>query len=447
MSVAARWVDPPQVRKVLHLAFPLILSNLTQPVLITTDTILAGHQASAAVLGGVTVGGMFFSTIFWSFGFLRMATTGLVAQAYGARDRRASALHAARAIALGFAIGLLILVLQRPLIDLALRLLGGSAAVNAQALIYSRILIWSAPAVLINYAVLGTLLGRQKARMALLLQASMQVVNLAVAIGLVLGLGWGIAGIAAGTLASEWAGCLLGLLLVGHLLDWRALPWGELGRTKDLWRLFLLNRDIFLRTVSLVAAFAWFTRSGALAGDAVLAANAVLLNLQSIAAYGLDGFANATEALTGEAVGARDKKAFRATLRASTICAALTAGVFALFFGGLGHVLIPLFTAQESVRAAAGRYLPWLVALPLVAVWGYQCDGVFIGATRSGDLRNSMLLSLSGFLLLSFLFCRWWANDGLWLAFLCFMALRGITLGVRLGKIVLAWPEDKAARD
>lgn len=445
MFIAARWVDAQQVRKVLHLAFPLILSNLTQPVLITTDTILAGHQASAAVLGGVTVGGMFFSTIFWSFGFLRMATTGLVAQAYGAHDNRASALHAARAIALGFVIGLLILAVQKPLIDLALRLLGGSAAVNAQALVYSHILIWSAPAVLVNYAVLGTLLGRQRARLALLLQASMQVVNLVVAIGLVAGFGYGIAGIATGTLASEWAGCLLGLWLVVRLFDGQALPWRELGRTKDLWRLFLLNRDIFLRTVSLVAAFAWFTRRGALAGDAVLAANAVLLNLQSIAAYGLDGFANATEALVGEAVGARDAKALRATLRASTVCAALTAAAFAVLFGGLGQILIPLFTAQEAVRTAAVRYLPWLVVLPIVAVWGYQCDGVFIGATRSADLRNSMLLSLAGFLLLSFLLCRWWSNDGLWLAFLCFMALRGITLGVRLGTIVSTWSRDKTA--
>jgi MATE family multidrug resistance protein len=355
-----------------------------------------------------------------------------VAQAYGAREERLSALHSVRAIVLGFLLGALILAMQGPLTAFALGLLGGSAEVTAQARIYCRILIWSAPAVLVNYAVLGTLLGRQRARMALLLQASMQVVNLAVAIGLVVGWHWGIAGIATGTLVSEWAGCLLGVALVAGSIRLRNLAWSELAHAKDLWQLFHLNRDIFLRTVSLVAAFAWFTRRGAEAGDTVLAANAVLLNLHSIAAYGLDGFANATEALVGESVGARDTARFRSVLRASTICAALTAAAFALLFAGLGTHLIPLFTDQPAVREAACRYLPWLVAMPLVAVWGYQCDGVFIGATRSADLRNSMIVALAGFLVFSFLFCHWWANDGLWMAFLAFMALRGLTLGLRL---------------
>jgi MATE family multidrug resistance protein len=438
VQAAVKWFEPDEIKKVLHLAFPLILSNLTQPVLIATDTVLAGHQPSAAVLGGVTLGGMFFSTIFWSFGFLRMSTTGLVAQAFGASEERASALHSLRAIVLGLLFGAVILLLQAPLIDVALRLLGGSAEVTAQARIYCRILIWSAPAVLVNYAVLGTLLGRQRARLALLLQGAIQVVNLAVAIALVLGFGWGIEGIATGTLASEWAGCLLGIALAARLLNWRALSWRELAHARDLWHLFHLNRDIFLRTLSLVAAFSWFIRHSAQAGDAVLAANAVLLNLQSIAAYGLDGFANATEALVGEAVGARSADRFRRVLRASTICAALTALVFTLLFAVLGTHLIPLFTTQPAVRAAACRYLPWLVALPLIAVWGYQCDGVFIGATRSRDLRNSMILALAGFLALSFPFCIWWSNDGLWAAFLIFMALRGITLGLRLRTIPAA---------
>ena len=424
--------EPGEVRRVVRLAFPLILSNLTQPALIATDTFLAGRQPSAAVLGGVTVGGMLFSAIFWSFGFLRMATTGLVAQAFGARDERAAALHSLRALLLALAAGLVILLLQQPLIALALHWLGASPAVTDEARIYSNILIWSAPAALGNYAVLGTLLGRQRARMALLLQGVLQVVNLSVAMVLVMGLHWGIAGIATATLVSEWAGCLLGIAALGSILRLPGVTAHELLNSTELRRLFTLNRDIFLRTVCLVGAFAWFTRQGAVAGDAVLAANAILLNLQSIASYGLDGFANATEALVGEAVGARDKKKFRSVLRASTLCAALTAAGFSLAFGVAGVALIPFFAAQPAVRAAALHSLPWLVALPIVAVWGYQMDGVFIGATRSRDLRNSMLLAVAGFLALSAVFCRWWQNDGLWLAFLCFMALRGLTLGVRV---------------
>jgi MATE family multidrug resistance protein len=431
-----RWVEPEETKKVLRLAFPLILSNLTQPVLIATDTILAGHQHSAAVMGGMSVGGIFFSTIFWSFGFLRMATTGLVAQAYGARDGRAQSLHAARALLLALGFGTAILLMQQPLITLALHFLGGSAEVEAQALVYCHVLIWSAPAVLANYAVLGVLLGRQRARSALVLQAAMQVVNLSVAIWLVVARHWGIAGIATGTLAAEWAGAVVGLALIAHTLAERSLPWRAILHGPDLLHLFTLNRDIFLRTLCLVAAFAWFTRRGAASGDAVLAANAILLSFQTIAAYGLDGFANATEALTGAAIGAGDRARFVAVLRASTICAGLTAIAFTLFFSGAGGWMIALYSDQAAVRAEALRYLPWLAMLPIIAVWGYQCDGVFIGATRARDLRDSMMISLAGFLAGSIVLSRWWGNDGLWFSFLCFMALRGLTLAVRLPRLV-----------
>lgn len=435
-----RWVEPEEMKKILRLAFPLILSNLTQPVLIATDTILAGHQHATAVMGGMSLGGILFSTIFWSFGFLRMATTGLVAQAHGARDGQAVRLHALRALGLALGFGAAILLLQQPLIALALHFLGGSAAVQAQALLYCRVLIWSAPAALANYAVLGVLLGRQRARAALLLQAGMQVVNLAVAVPLVLAFHWGIAGIATGTLTAEWAGAIAGILLIARALQGEAVPWRALLHGPDLLHLFTLNRDIFLRTLCLVAAFAWFTRRGAASGDAVLAANALLLSLQTIAAYGLDGFANATEALAGEAIGAGNRRRFRAILRASTLCAGLTALAFTLIFSGAGRWLIALYSDQALVRIEAERSLPWLAALPLVAVWGYQCDGIFIGATQARALRDSMILALAGFLGLAWLCGTRWGNSGLWFSFLCFMALRGITLAVRLPRLIRSLP-------
>jgi MATE family multidrug resistance protein len=367
-----------------------------------------------------------------------MGTTGLVAQAYGARDGRALRLHFLRGLLTAAAIGAAILVLQGPLISIALGLLGASAEVHRNAELYCQIRIWSAPAALANYVILGSLLGRQRARTALGVQAAINVVNVAVALELVMRLHWGVAGIATATLAADWSGLLLGLIVL-RLGQPKTSPippsrihWRELADGPSLRHLFALNRDIFLRTAGLVAAYAWFTRSGARAGDATLAANAVLLNLHGIASYGLDGFANATEALVGEAVGGRRLEDYRAILRASTVLAFAVATLISLVYLGLGRELVGLFTNQAAVRDLALRYLPWAVALPVVSVAGFQLDGVFIGATRAQELRDSMLLSLAGFLALALGLERVMGNNGLWCAFCCFMVLRGVTLGVRL---------------
>jgi len=210
------------------------------------------------------------------------------------------------------------------------------------------------------------------------------------------------------------------------------IRWRELSDGPSLRRLFALNRDLLLRTVSLVAAYAWFTRSGARAGDATLAANAVLLNLHFIASYALDGFANATEALVGEAIGARRLADYRAVLRASTVAASIVAALLSLAYLAFGGELIRLYTNQEAVRLLATRYLPWAVVMPLVAVWGFQLDGIFIGATRARELRDSMLISFTVYLGLAILLEKWFGNHGLWCALVWFMALRGITLGMRL---------------
>jgi MATE family multidrug resistance protein len=431
-------------RRVLLLAIPLILSNLTQPLLSTVDTILSGHLPGAAALGGVAVGGIFFNAVFWTFGFLRMGTTGLVAQAHGARDHDALRLHFFRAMLSALAIGILILAVRGPLIALALGMFGAGPEVRQNALIYCHIRIWSAPATLANYVLLGTLLGRQRARTALGLQAAINVVNVGVALWLVMRLHWGVAGIATATLSAEWAGCLLGLLLTrltrpqsgkqASNLNWRALADGP-----SLRHLFALNRDILLRTVGLVAAYAWFTRSGARAGDATLAANAVLMNLLMIASYGLDGFGNATEALVGEAVGARRLADYRAVLHASTVLAFSVAALISLGYFFFGGQLVALFTNVPAVRLLALRYLPWAVALPVISVWGFLLDGIFIGATRARELRDSMLLSLAGYLALALVLQPWIGNHGLWCAFCCFMILRGLTLGLRLPRIEAAF--------
>ncbi len=420
-------------RRVFRLAIPLILSNLTQPLLSMVDTILSGHLPSPAVLGGVAVGGIFFNSIYWTFGFLRMATTGLVAQSLGAGDEDQLLHHFGRALLTAMVIGALILAVQKPLISTALTLLGASPEARQNALVYCGIRIWSAPAALANYAILGYLLGRQHARTALLLQAVINVVNMAVALTLVLWLHWGVAGIATATMTAEWIGCLLGLALMvvgGARLS--HLRWGELIDGDRLRQLFALNRDILLRTLSLVAAYVWFTRTGARAGDAILAANAVLINFLWIAGYGLDGFANATEALVGEAIGARRPADFRAVLKASSVSAFTVAAGISLLYLVLGHRIIAVFTNQEAVRVLAGQFLPWLVVLPLVAVWSFLLDGVFIGATRARELRDSMLISLIGYLVLAVLLTAHFGNHGLWCAMLAFMALRATMLALHL---------------
>ena len=423
-------------RRVFLLAIPLILSNLTQPLLATVDTILSGHLPGPAALGGVALGGTFFNTIFWTFGFLRMATTGLVAQAHGAGEHDELLHHFGRALVTAMLIGAAILLVQSPLISLSLGLLGAGPEVQANAHIYCGIRIWSAPAALANYTILGYLLGRQRARTALVLQAVINAVNVAVALFLVMQLHWGVAGIATATLIAEWSGCLLGLTILAaggvHVFRLRI---SELTHPEALLRLFGLNRDIFLRTLSLVAAYAWFTRTGARAGDAILAANAVLLNFHMIASYGLDGFANATEALVGESIGAKRRSDYRSVLKASAVSAFVVAAVISLIYLAFGRQIIAFFTNQQPIRDLAANYLPWIVIMPIVSVWSFLFDGVFIGATRAPELRDSMIVSFLGFFGLSLVLGHYFGNHGLWAAMLSFMVLRGITLAMRLPRL------------
>jgi len=424
-------------RRVFLLAIPLILSNLTQPLLSTVDTILSGHLPGAAALGGVAIGGIFFNSVFWTLGFLRMATTGLVAQAYGARDHQSLRLHFARAFLSALVLGAAVVALRTPLIALSIYLLSAGPDVAQNAAIYCHIRIWSSPAALANYVILGTLLGRQRARTALIIQAAINVVNVAAALFLVVRFHWGVPGIATATVLADYAGLALGLIITlqsGILTrchehanpESNHIRWQDLIHGPSLRHLFALN---------LVAAYAWFTRSGARAGDAVLAANAVLLNMHNIAAYGLDGFANATEALVGESIGAQRRADYRAVLRASTLAAGVVALLISLAYLISGPALIRIFTDQPPIRILALRYLPWAVAMPIVSVWAFQLDGIFIGATRGRDLRNSMLIAFLGYLGLAVLLERAFGNHGLWCALAGFMILRTITLALRLPRI------------
>ncbi len=423
-------------RLILALALPIILANLTQPLLSLVDTVLAGHMPGPEFLGGVALGAMVFNFLFWGFGFLRMGTTGLVAQADGADDDRALRTIVMRALLLAFTIGLLLLLFSGPLIGLALRLLGNGGEAIVQAALYCHARIWSAPAALGNFVVLGALLGRRRAKRALGLQIFINLVNIAMAAILAWGLGYGVTGLGAATAVADWLGFALGLIGIKAVMPHvPPLQWVDLVRRAELARLALVNRDIFLRTLLLLIAFGWFTHASAGLGDKILAANALLLNLQSFTAYGLDGFAHAAEALIGRAVGRDDRAAFLQLTWRTTLWAAGTAAIFALVYGLAGPSIVDALTDQTDIRDLARAYLPWAVGLPLVSVWGFQLDGIFIGATRTGDLRNAMLLCTGLYLVAARSLEPALGNHGLWLAFCLFMALRGGTLALYLPAI------------
>jgi MATE family multidrug resistance protein len=425
-------------RRVLGLAIPIILANLSQLLMGAVDTAIAGHMPGAEALGGVALGGLIFSFLFWGFGFLRMATTGLVAQAHGAGDEAGLVLVLARSFLLAALLGAAVILLQAPLIHGALLLLGGSDAVHRNAAAYCGARIWSAPATLGNYVVIGALFGRQKARLTLVLLIFVNLANMALALTFVYGLRLGVGGLGGATAMADWAGLALSAWLFRTALAERrrALDRRTLLDRKALAALLLVNRDIFIRTLCLLGSFAWFTHESASEGDVILAANAVLLNFQTFMATGLDGFANAAEALVGAAIGARDRQALAGAIRISSLWAAAASFCFALAYAVLGPGIIDLLTTDPDVRQAAGNHLVWAVVSPVISVAGFQLDGIFIGATRSGDLRRTMTIAFAVFMVAALVLKPLFGNHGLWAALMIFMATRGLALGSLLPRLV-----------
>lgn len=416
-------------RAVWRIAAPLILSNLSVPLLGLVDTAVLGHLDAARYLGAVALASLVFSFLYWGFGFLRMGTTGLTAQAHGADDRIEMRATLGRALLLAALIGVALIALQRPLGALAFSLLGGGAEVEALAREYYRVRIWSAPATLANYALLGWFLGMQNARNPLYVVLATNLVNIALDLLFVLGLGWKVQGVALASVIAEYAGFAWGLVFLAGELHrypgaWSRRALTDLGRLRTLLR---VNRHIFVRTLALIFGFAFFTAQGAAIGELVLAANAVLLNFQTFMAYALDAFAHAAEALTGRAVGRGDREGFAAAVRAAGLWSLALALVFAAVYALAGPLIVAILTDLPAVRDAAGHYLAWVAIAPLVSVWGYLFDGVFIGTTRSREMRDTMLVSLAVYLGVWYL-ARPLGNHGLWLALMSFMAARGLSM-------------------
>ncbi|MFT4632689.1 MAG: MATE family multidrug resistance protein [Candidatus Pseudothioglobus sp.] len=420
------------------IACPIILANMATPMLGFVDTAVIGNLGDPALLGAIALGGMIFSFLYWGFGFLRMGTTGLVAQALGARNTIEIKGAFYRAILTGVAIGTALVVLQYPLSQAALYLIDGSPAVETAAKSYFAIRIWGAPISLANLAVMGYLLGVQKTRALLFLQMVLAGSNILLDVVFVVGFEWGVEGVAGATLIAEALTLLTGFFMIRQ--QWQRdtiaarLPLSVLLNTGALKRMITVNSDIMIRTLCLIFTFAWFTNEGAQAGDVMLASNAILMQFVTFAAFFLDGFALATETLIGQAVGDTNIKSMDIILRYSFEIGLATACLLSLLFYLLGPDVIRLLTSSADVRHTSGDYLLWAVFAPPIAFPCFLLDGAFIGATRTKEMRNAMIASLLAFMLAWWVLTPW-GNDGLWLALHLYFIARALSLFVYLPKL------------
>jgi MATE family, multidrug efflux pump len=424
--------------RVFAIAGPAMVANLTTPLIGIVSTTAIGRLGDPAMLGGVAMASVIFDCLFWLFAFVRMSTTAFTAQSLGAGESTELRVILVRGFIVASIIGIALILLQIPLASLLLRAMGGSEAVTHAAKTYFAIRIWSAPLVLINYVVLGWLIGLAHARLALGLQVAINVTNAAVTVLLVLVFDAGIAGAAIAAVGAEAVGLLLGVLAAGHLTQWKlGIAPGTLFERAKLTRMLAVNRDIMIRTAALIAVWLFFAAQGARAGDLALAANSVLNNFLLISAFFLDGLANAAQQLCGQAYGARDKGAFSGAVMLVIVWgfgfSLVVSAVFLLF----GPLLIDMMTASVDVRTIARDYLPFVLFAPLLGVFAFAFDGVYIGATWARDMRNLMVLSLLTFLS-AWLALRSFGNAGLWGALLAHYAARGGLQGLRYPALLKA---------
>ncbi len=426
-------------RAILRIAVPSILSNITVPLLGWVDTAIAGHLGSADYLAAIAIASALFSVTYSLFNFLRMGTGGLTAQAFGAERREETALLLLRGLAIACTIGALLLVFQTPLLHLGLSFMTATPAVVTHAATYFRVLIWGAPAMLSLYVLNGWLLGMQDARTPLFIAVVQNLLNVTASLFFVHVCRFGLAGVAGGTLLSQWVGLALALYFALRLLRGQGvkLRFAAAFRSIEAWRsFFTVNVFIFLRTLCLVAVMFSFTAFGSRRGPTLLSANAVLLQLFTLVSYVMDGFAYAGESVGGHLVGAGSAARFRRLVRSlfawGVGLSLLFSGVFALG----GSALIALFTDAVAVRQAAESYLLYAVLLPPVAMSGFLLDGLFVGTTATSGMLLGVAVAAAGFFTLHALLAPTLGNHGLWIAFLAYLALRGGVQGAQLPAIV-----------
>ena len=418
--------------RVLKIALPIVLSNVTVPLLGAVDTGVVGQLGAAAPIGAVGLGAVILASVYWIFGFLRMGTSGLAAQAHGAGDGAERSAILFRALMIGGVAGLLLIGLQWPLFAAALWLAPGSDQVEGMARDYLALRIWGAPATIALYAVTGWLIAVERTRAVLVLQLWINGVNIALDLWFVLGLGWGVRGVAGATLIADWSGLVFGLWLCRDAFGPAArAAWARVGDRLALRRMASVNGDIMVRSVLLQGSFTTFLFLGAGQGDVTLAANQVLLQFLSIAAYALDGFAFAAEALVGQAVGARRPAMLRRGAWLTSVWGLAGIVTLCAVYAVAGGAIIDLMAADPAVRAEARVFLPWLVAAPLIGLASWMLDGIFIGATMTALMRNTMIQSVAIYAVALAVLVPAFGNHGLWASLMVLNVARGVTMGLK----------------
>ena len=425
-------------REILQIALPSIVSNITVPLLGLIDVAIVGHLGAASYIGAIAVGGMLFNIIYWIFGFLRMGTGGMTSQAYGRQDQTETMSLLIRSTGVGLVIALPLILLQYPIERIAFALIDTSPELERLSALYFRICIWGAPAVLGLYSFSGWFIGMQNSRYPMFIAIIQNLVNILASLILVYGFGMKIEGVAIGTLTAQYAGFFMAYGLWRHrycqlrqLSGWKALLDKE-----AMGRFFQVNRDIFLRTLCLVAVTVFFTSAGAAQGEVVLAVNTLLMQLFTLFSYIMDGFAYAGEALTGKHIGAGNPTALRRTIRLLFAWGIGLALGFTLFYGIGGEGFLALLTDDQSVISASASYFLWVLAIPLAGFAAFLYDGIFIGATATNLMLKAMIVAAAAFFGLYFGLHDAMGNHALWLAFITYLALRGVMQGF-LGQKIL----------
>lgn len=426
-------------KRILGLAVPSIISNITVPLLGLVDVSIVGHLGSATYIGAIAVGGMLFSMIYWIFGFLRMGTSGLTAQAYGRRDLAEVILLFVRSLGIAFGLALLLIMLQYPILKVAFTLIDATPAIKDLASLYFRICIWGAPAVLGLYSFAGWFVGMQNSRFPMYIAITQNVVNIAASLFFVFVWNRGVAGVAMGTLVAQYAGLLMASLLwYGYYRRlWQKLNWQMLTDYEAMRSFFILNRDIFFRTLCLVAVTTYFTSRGAEQGDIILAVNTLMMQLFTLYSYIMDGFAYAGEALTGRYVGAHNQADLRRMIRTLFAWGIGLALAFTLLYGIGGSSFLSLLTNEQEVLNASSDYFYWVLAIPLAGMAAFLWDGIYIGATASRQMLYSMLVASVSFFILQGIFQQRMGNHALWMAFIAYLFLRGLVQTGLARKILL----------
>lgn len=430
---AAAGTDRPLTHaRVLKIAVPIVISNATVPILGAVDTGVVGQMGTAAPIGAVGIGAVILSAIYWIFGFLRMGTVGLTSQALGAGNQAEVVALLIRALLIGFAGGALLVVLQIPIFMLAFAASPASAEVEALARDYMQIRIWSAPAAIAIFGINGWLIAQERTGAVLGLQLWMNGMNIGLDLWFVLGLGWGVSGVAFATFLAEWSGLALGLWICRAAF--RGSTWRNWTKVFDVARLkvmMVVNIDILIRSLLLEAIMVSFLFFGGGFGNVTLAANQVLLQFLFITAYAMDGFAFAAESLVGQAMGARRRKALRSAAWMTSQWGLVIGVLLAVLFWFFGAFAIDIMAKSAEVRAQAYLFLPYIVMTPLAGFAAWMLDGIFIGATRTRDMRNMTAISFVVYCVAIAALMPSLENHGLWLALLISFVVRGITLGLR----------------